>query len=169
MELFVLRHGKAVPHGSPEYAENERPLTADGIEEMELIAKAFPELRVNPKRIVSSPFIRARQTAEIAAKKFSAAERIDFSEYLTPEADAGAFFEELLKSPDVPESMMLVGHEPYLSKLISMLTTGRQDAGLDMKKAGLARLEVDEWKFGKSAVLNWLLTPKLLRLIARAD
>jgi phosphohistidine phosphatase len=60
----------------------------------------------------------------------------------------------------------LVGHEPYLSQLISLLVSGREDIGIDFKKGGLCKLEAEKLRYGKCAQLIWLLTPKQMKEIA---
>ena len=65
-----------------------------------------------------------------------------------------------------PQRVLLVGHEPDLSRLISLLITGNSEALIELKKGGLCKLTAEKLNFGKCATLNWLLTPKQLRSIS---
>lgn len=66
----------------------------------------------------------------------------------------------------MPENLLLVGHEPDLSKLISLLVAGKIGPGFALKKAGLAKLEVESLRAGQCATLAWLLTPTQMNLMA---
>jgi phosphohistidine phosphatase SixA len=65
-----------------------------------------------------------------------------------------------------PENILLAGHEPYLSRLISLLVTGDTQLQMDFKKGGLCKLEVEKLRFGSCATLAWLLTPKQMKLMS---
>jgi phosphohistidine phosphatase len=110
--------------------------------------------------ILTSPYVRARQTAEIVAKTFQAEKRLKISEHLACEGSPKKLIQELktLKAQD----LLIVGHEPYLSGLISLLISGRSDLDINLKKAGLCRLSIDSLKYGRCARLDWLLTPNQL-------
>jgi phosphohistidine phosphatase len=113
--------------------------------------------------ILSSPLTRARETAEIVAAELKCQRRLCFSDNLRPRGNPGKLVAELNAMEAAPENVLLVGHEPDLSRLISLVVTGRPDAAFDLKKGGLARLEAEQLRAGKCATLVWLLTPKLMR------
>jgi phosphohistidine phosphatase len=152
MELYFLRHGAADwPNWNKH--DDERPLTKRGKKEMRELAKFLARLKVRPTLIVTSPLPRAAQTAEIAADYLKAKVRKD--ELLAP----GFAMSELrtaLKRHHA-KVMMLVGHEPDFTNVISGLT----GASLKLSKAGVALLDVNpEFEEGK---LLWLFPPKLAR------
>jgi phosphohistidine phosphatase len=116
--------------------------------------------------ILSSPFLRARQTAEIVAGELKLKKRLEFFDGLVPGGNPGALIHELNELKPAPENVLLVGHEPYLSRLISLLVSGGADAAIEMKKGGLCKLEAAELRPGQCARLAWLLTPSQMELMA---
>jgi phosphohistidine phosphatase len=160
MEIYILRHGIAVERGSPGYKkDSDRPLTEDGEDKMHRIAQAMVGTGMRFDLILSSPYVRAEQTAHIVAAEMD--EEVALTDSLIP----GGNILELIKEVNErkPGSVLLVGHEPDLSRLVSLLVTGGNDASIELKKGGLCRLAADKLTFGRCATLNWLLTPKQLR------
>jgi|SRR6185369_12812490 phosphohistidine phosphatase len=167
MNLFILRHGIAVERGAPGYDKDaDRPLTPKGERRLGGIADAIEAMKLKFDLILSSPYTRARQTAEIVAEALNLKKLLEFSDHLTPNGSAKALITELSKLDPVPESALLVGHEPYLSELISTLTSGETRVAIDFKKGGLCKLEVDSLRYGRCATLAWLLTPRQMGLMA---
>lgn len=167
LNLYLLRHGVAVdrdPHSFPDDAR--RPLTLKGEDRVRLVGDAMQALELSFDGIISSPFLRARQTAEIVASALGLGRHLHFREELMPGGDPKALIRFINRMQPAPENLLLVGHEPYLSELLSMLISGQPDAAIDLKKNGLAKLEVAErLKYGRCATLNWLLTPRQLALL----
>jgi len=156
MELYFLRHGEA---DWPEWkkSDDERPLTKRGKREMRDVAKFLDRLRARPNLIVTSPLPRAAQTAEIAADYLKAKLRKD--ELLAPGFGASKLPTVLKRNG--ARVLMLVGHEPDFTQVISELT----GASLKLSKAGVALVDVDpESEEGK---LLWLFPPKFARKAAR--
>ena len=167
MNLYILRHGIAVDPGSPGYAKDaDRPLTPEGERKLGQITKAMEALELTFDLILSSPYLRARQTAEIVAEALKARKRLDFSETLTPGGSTKKLVELLDRLEPPPESVLLVGHEPYLSGLISLLVAGHEGFAVVLKKGGLCKLSTESLKHGRCAALEWLLTPKQMALMA---
>jgi len=163
MELFILRHAIAVPHGTKGYEhDGERPLTPEGERKMKQIAEALRALDLSFDLILSSPLTRARQTAEIVAGVFDAKSKLKFSGHLAVGGDPRALVAEVTQNYDSFERVMLVGHEPYLSELIAVLLSGDSTLSITMKKGGLCKLAVDALHYGRCATLEWLLTPRLM-------
>ena len=165
MNLYLLRHGLAVEPGEHGFTKDaERPLTAKGKAKLARITAAMEKLDLSFEVILSSPYIRARQTAEIVADAFDARKRIEFTEALTPSGNPRKLIEVInqLFSQDI----LLVGHEPFLSEFISSLIAGTTSVPIVMKKAGLCKLTTDSLRYGRCATLEWLLTPKQLLRIA---
>ncbi|HYY14956.1 MAG TPA: phosphohistidine phosphatase SixA [Chthoniobacterales bacterium] len=152
MHLYFLRHGEA---DWPDWKkpDDERPLTKRGKKEMRAVAKFLAQLKLRAGLIVTSPLPRASQTAEIAAEELKIKLRSD--ELLAP----GFGIDQLrtLEKRHHAKSLMLVGHEPDFTKVISKLT----GASLKLSKAGVALVDVDfESEEGK---LLWLFPPKLAK------
>ena len=165
MNLYILRHGLAVERGTPGYKkDSDRPLTAKGKRRMWQIAEAMEAMELNFDMILSSPFLRARQTAEIVAETFELRKKLALTEALTPDGNPKLLVEQLnkLKAKDI----LLVGHEPYLSQLIGLLVSGNTNIALDFKKSGLGKLEAETLRCGRCAMLAWLLTPRQMMLMA---
>src|SRR5438067_12892770 len=160
MEIYILRHGIAVERGTPGYKkDSERPLTKEGEEKMHQIAEAILGMGLQFDLILSSPYVRAKQTAQIVAAELD--EEVTSTDFLIPDANGLELIAEI--NDEKPQRVLLVGHEPDLSRLISLLVTGGSDATIELKKGGLCKLTSDKLTFGRSATLNWLLTPKQLR------
>ncbi len=166
MELYILRHGIAADldtHGLANDAD--RPLTPEGERKVGQIARAMEKLELSFDVILSSPYLRARQTAEIVAEHLEASRKLELSDTLTPGGSTKRLVELLHRFRPSPESVLLIGHEPYLSGLISLLVSGKETFGVVLKKGGLCKLSIDSLKHGRCAALQWLLTPKQMLLI----
>ncbi len=167
MELYFLRHATAVDRGTPGYDDDsQRPLTADGRKQMGRAAKGMKALGLKFDLILSSPYVRAKATAELVAETLKARSRLKFSDDLAADGDPQALIKGLASLPGPPECVLLVGHEPYLSALAARLIAGTASVSLKLKKGGLCKLSADRLKFGHCAELQWLLTPRLLAQLA---
>jgi phosphohistidine phosphatase SixA len=109
--------------------------------------------------------VRARQTAEFVAGELKLKKRLKFSDELQPDGSAKNLLRQLHDLKPEPENILIVGHEPYLSCLISLLASGDENMAIDFKKGGLCKLEVEKLRTGKCARLAWLLTPKQMKWI----
>ena len=152
MYLYFLRHGEA-DWPNWKKSDDERPLTKRGKKEMHEVAKFLDRLKVRPELIVTSPLPRAAQTAEIAADYLKAKLRKD--ELIAP----GFGMSELrtVLKRHRAKSLMMVGHEPDFSEVISKLT----GAALKLSKGGVALVDVD--LSSEKGRLLWLFPPKLSR------
>lgn len=163
MNLYILRHAIAVERGTEGYEnDSDRPLTQKGERKMYEIARGMEALDLTLDVILSSPFVRARRTAEIVAEVFGCEKRLGFTKHLAVGGDTEELIKEVLEDYGNKEDIMLVGHEPYLSGLISHLTTGGSDLSLVMKKGGLCKLAADSLSYSQCASLEWLLAPRHL-------
>ncbi len=166
MRIYILRHGLAGEADDPAWAgrDNERPLTEKGERKIRKLAKALRRRELIFEQILSSPYVRARQTAEIVAETLGLAEALGVSEHLQPGADHGKLIDELAESSQL-QNVLLVGHEPHLSQLMSLLISGDlQGVALTLKKGGLGKLRVEgEIQAGRCASLEWLLPPSPLK------
>jgi len=167
VNLYILRHGIAVEPGTPGYAaDSDRPLVPEGERKLRKIAKAMEALELSFDLILASPYLRARQTAEIIAGAAKPKKKVELSEALTPGGSPKKLIESLNRLKPTPEDVLLVGHEPNLSGLISLLISGEPDLCIAMKKGGLCKLTAEPLEYGRCAILDWLLTPKQMGLIA---
>jgi len=164
MELYLLRHGLAVERGERGFEDDAaRPLTTKGRRQVRKSAAAINQLAGRFHLILSSPHVRARQTAEIVAQELKLKKRLKFSNALAPGGAPRNLCRQLGREKPAPGKVLLVGHEPDLSRLVAVLTCGHAELQLDFKKGGLCKLETPALRAGKCASLCWLLTPKQLK------
>jgi phosphohistidine phosphatase len=130
---------------------------------MRRIAKGIQASGLSYDLILSSPYLRAKQTAEIVTQVLSTPEGVMLAETLTPEGNPRQLIEALRTDHHERQDVLLVGHEPYLSRLISTLLTGGPNLSVVMKRGGLCALDVDTLRFGRCASLISLLSPRQLR------
>jgi phosphohistidine phosphatase len=155
MKIFFLRHGLAGERGDWKDNDAARPLTDEGIEKMKRIAGTLAALNLGLNAIVTSPLVRARQTAEIVAQKLEV--KLIEDGRLAPGFNAEQLRAILLDHPGV-NAIMVVGHEPDFSETISALIGGGR---IVCKKGGLALVELPDAQSCKGE-LAWLVPPKVL-------
>ena len=166
MNLYLLRHGIATEPEAVGYApDSERPLTAKGAARLRETARAMEKLELSFDLILSSPFRRAKQSAEIIGRSLKSRKKLAFTDDLTPAGNPRLLIQELNQFRPEPDNVLLVGHEPYLGKLVALLAAGNTSLEIDFKKGGLCKLEADYLLYGRCAKLVWLLTPRQLRLM----
>jgi phosphohistidine phosphatase len=160
--VYLLRHGIAVAHGTPDIPDDERPLTPKGEKRMREIGQGLRPLSLGLDKIVTSPLPRARRTAEIVADALGLADRLEESDALRADRTAAMIRDWLLGRPE--KNLMLVGHNPSLSDLIGLLVAGAHAPQIvELKKGGVAALvalPVEGFQ------LDWIGTPRLLRRMA---
>ena len=167
MNLFLLRHGLAVEQTLPGYKlDSDRPLTAEGRTKTKRIAALLSHLEISFDLILTSPYVRARQTAEIVAEVLGASKKLKTSKHLAPGNHLKELVEELNHPDRALNEVLLVGHEPDLTRSISILVTGKPGLALELKKGGVCKLEVAALRPSGCATLQWLLTPKLCSQLA---
>jgi len=155
--LYFLRHGPAGDRETWQGSDFDRPLTPDGRKRIAREAQSLRELKLVLDVIVTSPLVRARQTAEIVAKELRLHDALVEDERVDTEFSLERLARLLDDHHDV-DAIMLVGHEPSMSEVISLLIGG---ADLDLKKGSVAAVDVR----GGSPLtgrLIWLASPKLL-------
>jgi len=160
MILYLVRHGIAVDRTDPKCPpEAERPLTARGVQKTRSAALGLRALGAKPDILITSPYVRAAQTAEIFAEALGySPEKIRVSEALKPTDNPATILGEIARLR--AKEVMCCGHAPHLDLLISLLA-GARGAFTALKKAGVACFEQQgghsRWE------LRWLLSPKVLR------
>ena len=139
-ELYLVRHARAAERGPAYPTDSKRPLIKKGHSQAEKLAAVFKTLDVNLDRLFSSPYVRAAQTAEPLSACLKRGRRVQYLEALASDDQTQLLYD--LKEGLEPEDevIALVGHEPYLSELASLLLTGSQGLDLAFKKAALMQL-----------------------------
>jgi phosphohistidine phosphatase len=159
MELYILRHGEAEPHDSGK-ADADRALVKKGKADVRTVCKAARRASIEPQLILTSPLRRARETAEIAVSVWDCA--LKETDAMLPDADPGSAWKEACANTKVSR-VMLVGHEPHMSRLIGFLLEHPMD--LDFKKGGLIRIDTPKRGGSPKGSLKWMLTPRLARAL----
>jgi phosphohistidine phosphatase len=155
MEIYVVRHGIAVPSEAGS-SDRFRPLTSKGRRRFRRSARRFARLGGKLDLILTSPLVRAVQTAEILVAAVKDAE-VAVLEELDPGSGVQALLEAVARRADF-RSVALVGHEPQLSGLIAVLTATPGNE-IEVRKGAIVRLDVAEALAPGSAELRWTLNP----------
>lgn len=165
MIVYVIRHAKAVDRAKWKGADTKRPLTPKGVKTMKRVAASLKKtysLRLD--MILSSPFARACDTAQILAKGFHAKKKLRLVDELMPHGDLHRFLNRTLSEYPAKSRIAVVGHEPDLSRLIALLLRQSGRMSLDFKKGGLCRIDIEGTPGAGRGVLKWFLPPKLILL-----
>ncbi len=155
MKIYFLRHGVAVEPDDWKGSDYDRPLTSDGRERMAQEAKAIGKLNLKLDAILTSPLVRAKETAAIVADALKMVSKEDGR--LGGDFDISAL-EEILQGCSDLKALMLVGHEPSMSSVIGRLIGV---ARIDLKKGGLACVELPDAST-MTGELHSLIPPKSL-------
>ena len=160
IDLYLIRHGLAGQHG--DYTNDaERPLTDEGKRKTKQVAKRLVDLGITVDLMLTSPLVRAQQTADIC-KDAGLSKSLEVADCLaTGNIEEWLAWFEGWRSPE--KSLALVGHEPTLSAWAEVLTVGSTTGNFILKKAGVIGLTVpvEESPIGHSQ-LFWLTPPRLL-------
>jgi phosphohistidine phosphatase len=170
MEIHLLRHAIAALRGSEDYPESEdhlRPLTRRGKSRMRKAAQGMRHLGLDYDLVLTSPYVRARETAEIVAKTLDVHGKIAECPYLVPGADPDALLAHLGEWKR-SRATLLVGHEPHLGAVASVFLGGMPGLPLAFRKGGLARFDFAGVPGPGAGQLVWWLTPKQLRLLGES-
>jgi len=162
-ELYLVRHGVAEERGDKWPDDTKRPLTADGIARMKKAARGLERLGVTLDVILSSPLVRARQTAEIVSTRLDGHPPIVNSEALAPGGTFAALVADLEKQTRKTR-IALVGHEPGMGELAARLIGSRR--AIELKKGAIVRIDVEALP-PTGGDLRWLMTARVLRSIKK--
>jgi len=162
MQLYIVRHGIAIDREDPKCPPDpERFLTEEGIKKTKDVARGLAEVVDGADLILTSPYLRAAQTAEIVAEELGhSKQKIRKSDALLPGAEPQQLFRELAREKDL-SAVFVFGHAPHLDELIATIVGSKRHIS-SLKKAGAALLELTRLS-PPSGQLIWLATPKLLR------
>jgi phosphohistidine phosphatase len=154
MILYVLRHGEAVV-AEENLSDEWRYLTEKGVKSVGQISQDLPRYGRKPRLIVTSPLVRAVQTAQIAAERACRKTRLIVSGLLRGDGDMDELV-EFLRSHAEAKRVMLVGHEPHLGSLVASLL---KEDPVQLKKGACLALELDMDEADKPARFIWYMEP----------
>jgi len=140
MDLWLLRHAEA-EDGAASGRDEDRDLTPEGHGQANSVARGLAELGPGISLILTSPYRRARHTAEAVAEALGLAARVRQSRALEPGSDPQAVLSELEGCTE--DSVLIVGHAPLLGQLLGRLVTGDPDREIPLKKAGVASIVIE--------------------------
>ena len=158
MEIYLFRHGIA-EDGQAGNSDSERSLTPEGKKKLRAVLRVAADAGMRPSLILSSPYRRALQTAQIAAEVLKYDGEVVRTRTLEPSSHPDAAWDEIRVHKD-EQQILLAGHEPLFSALTAYLL-GCSGLQIDFKKGGLACIEIDRFTGAPHGVLKWYLTPKL--------
>jgi phosphohistidine phosphatase len=159
MEIWILRHAKA-EEGGPDTPDEERALTPAARKRMRAAARAIAHREPKFDAILTSPFVRARQTAEPVAQALGQREDLIETDALSPGSDPKEILRQIEKRR--LGRVLVVGHMPHLGSLLGYLLTGRSNTIIEIKKGALARIEFDGETAKPPGSLTLLLSSKAL-------
>lgn len=167
MKLLLVRHadaGDASDFARTGKPDSQRPLSDDGRKDMRAVARGLREITPDIDLVVSSPYVRAVQTATILREAYDIGS-LSETPTLQPEARPGDF-EKWLGEHRNARLIAAVGHEPNLGMLATWFVAGKLDSRVRMKKAGACLLDFDDEPRKGEGVLHWLMTAKQLERFA---
>jgi phosphohistidine phosphatase len=154
MNLYLVQHGES----RSEEEDPERRLTDKGIAEVQKVARFLSGLKLSVNAVWHSGKPRARQTAELVAEAIGAADRIEKHAGLGPKDEIAPTKKALEKSSG---DVMIVGHLPFLGKLVALLVTGDEEN--DVVQFQFGSLVCLEQRDGERWKVAWMIRPALLR------
>jgi len=166
VELYIIRHGIAVEREDFKkkgLEDHFRPLTLKGRKRMQKVAIRLRDFVEDIDVLISSPLVRARQTAEILSQIYFDLEIIEAAE-LVPQSPPQAFVKWLRVHGRSYKKIAIVGHEPHLSNLASYLLSGEEGSFIDLRKSGVLCLEIEDFATTEpgSSQLVFSVPPRML-------
>jgi phosphohistidine phosphatase len=162
-ELYLIRHGVAADRGEAYPDDTKRPLTSRGIARLRKEAQALNRLGVAFDQILTSPLVRARQTADVLAQGLVHPSAIVNTAALAPSGSIAAVLDEIGQHSRASR-IALVGHEPGMGELAARLLGTR--AAIEFKKGAICRIDFAALPPTRPGRLRWFLTPRMLRQLA---
>ncbi len=157
MRIYLLRHGIAEDGiGKP---DSERALTAEGKKKLHEVMKTLRGAEMKPTLVISSPYRRAQETAQIAMADLGYQGQLETCGALTPDSNPRDAWAEM-RTKKAEQEVLLVGHEPLFSSLTAFLLNS-PSLIVDFKKGGIVSIDMMGFTAQPHGVLRWYLTPKL--------
>lgn len=162
MDIVLMRHGRAAQRGGHEGPDEQRPLTSGGLKKLRRAMAGLRKVVPHLERVVTSPLLRARQTAEVVAEGYAVPLKEVAS--LAPGNEPQAITRWLARQHD--NVILMVGHEPDLGRLASWYLTGSSESFLPMKKGAICMIHFDGKPAAARGELRLLFTARQLRTLA---
>lgn len=159
-EIYLVRHGLAEERGPKWPDDGKRPLSADGMSRMKKSARGLDRVDVTFDVILTSPLVRARQTAEILSAEMEGHPPIVNIDSLIPGGAYASLIADLEKYTRKTR-IALVGHEPGIGELAARLLGSRHS--IEFKKGAIARIDLEQIPPAGPGDLRWMLPPKFMR------
>jgi phosphohistidine phosphatase len=163
LELYLIRHGVAAERGDEYPDDSKRPLTSEGIARLRKEAKGLDALDVAFDQMLTSPLVRARQTADVIAEAMKGKPPIATVDALTPAGTPAAVIQELGRHMRKAR-IALVGHEPNMGELAAHLIGAK--VPLPFKKGAICRIDFSVFPPKGKGALIWFVQPRMLRKLA---
>ena len=163
-ELYLVRHAIAAERGSEWPDDNKRPLTVEGIARFKVAVKGLRSLGMAVDVVITSPLVRARQTADLLSDGLPGRPTVRTIERLAPGHAPGEVLAQLARATR-RRRIAVVGHEPGLGELAAHLIGAARP--LPFRKGSVCRIDVQSLAGDRAGSLIWFLPPKALRRIAR--
>jgi len=154
MQVYLLRHGIAEDKNTSG-KDRDRELTSKGRDELKSVLKTVAHAKVKPSLILTSPYVRARDTAALAKKILNVDEDTVETKALVPEGQPQSVWAEICDHRK-EESLMLVGHNPLLEQLVAHLL-GTPTLQFQFEKGAIVALEINNFRGEPNGVLLWAL------------
>jgi phosphohistidine phosphatase len=161
MHLLLVRHGIAAPLGAEITRDEDRPLTAQGVRRLRQVAAGVVRVAPRPRAILTSPLLRARQTAEILARAWG-----KLHPAIAPALTAGnpVGLRAALSAYGDEDTVVLVGHEDWMCELTARLLGGGSAASFRFRKGGVALIDLEGSDLSQGA-LAWFIPPRVFRAL----
>ena len=160
LELYLIRHGLAAERGDQYPDDSKRPLTSQGISRLRAEAKGLDQLGVSFGVLLTSPLVRARQTADTLAEHMKGKPPVVTTDALSPAGAVADVLREITRHAK-KERVALVGHEPNMGELAGRLIGAK--APIEFKKGAVCRIDFEALPPKGTGMLRWFLTPRMLR------
>lgn len=164
VELYIVRHAIAAERGPAWPDDTRRPLTERGVERFKEIVDGLVWLGVQIDIVVTSPLVRAKQTAEYVSNGFPVKPPVKTADALAPGSAPVEVMEQVAREARGKTRVAVVGHEPDLGELAAYLLGTKRP--IPFKKGGIARIDMDSLS-ARGGTLAWMLPPKALRKLGR--
>ena len=169
MKIYLVRHGIATERiGGAVLNDSMRPLTDEGRQESKSVAQGLKRINVKPNFFVSSPLVRAKQTAEIFAEVLGGdSSEVKICDALAPGGSPSTLYKFLRELGNFQE-VALFGHEPDIGMLAATLLDAAHELRLPFKKAGVCRVDVYDLPPSTPGILKWFITPKIATILSKS-
>jgi phosphohistidine phosphatase len=164
LSLYLVRHGVAAERGSNWPDDAKRPLVPRGVARLRREAAALKALKITFGVVLTSPLVRAAQTADVLAAGLAPRPPIHTIASLAPGGAYAAFLDDLAKYTK-RSHIACVGHEPDLGQLAARLIGAKR--ALEFRKGAICRIDLDGFPPNGPGHLRWFVTPRMLRRVSR--